>query len=135
MQFVDTNIFIRYLVNDDPIKAQACLALFQRAGRDEVALTTSESVIAEVVFVLSSKRVYNVPREQIRAILYPVLTLRGLKIPHRKTCLRALDIFAASNLDYEDALTVAHMERQKIAELLSYDRGFDKIQIISRNEP
>ena len=135
MQFIDTNIFIRYLVNDDPIKAQACLELFQLAQRDEVALTTSESVIAEVAFVLSSKRVYNVPRERIRAILYPVLTLRGLKIPHRKTYLRALDIYATSNLDYEDALTIAHMERQKLVELLSYDRGFDKMQNIARREP
>ncbi len=31
MRFVDTNIFIRYLTNDDPRKAQACFDLFQRA--------------------------------------------------------------------------------------------------------
>jgi predicted nucleic acid-binding protein len=96
MQFLDTNIFIRYLTGDDPQKAQACRALFLKADQDEVALTTSESVIAEIVFVLTSKHLYNVPRNQVRAILYPLLTMRGLKITHRNAYLRALDIFATS---------------------------------------
>lgn len=47
----------------DPDKAAACLALFQKARRREVLLTTSEAVIAEVVYVLSSKAVYNLPHQ------------------------------------------------------------------------
>jgi len=30
MIFLDTNIFIRYLTQDDPEKVRACLALLQR---------------------------------------------------------------------------------------------------------
>lgn len=69
MRFVDANVFIRHLTGDDPRKAQACLALFQQAQRNEVRLTTSETVIAEVVYVLSSKNLYNVTRRDIRALL------------------------------------------------------------------
>ena len=70
MQFVDTNIFLRHLTNDDPIKAKACFALFQRAQQKKIAITTSESVIAEVVYVLSSsKQVYKLNPEEIRARL------------------------------------------------------------------
>ncbi len=57
MEFVDTNIFIRYLTKDDPREAQACFELFQKAQRRGVQLTTSEAIIAEVVYVLSSKEV------------------------------------------------------------------------------
>ena len=53
MQFVDANLFIRFLTRDDPEKAQACFELFQKAKKREILLTTSESVIAEVVYVLS----------------------------------------------------------------------------------
>lgn len=56
MQFIDANVFIRHLTRDDPEKAQACFELFQKAGQREITLTTSESVIAEVVYVLSSKQ-------------------------------------------------------------------------------
>jgi predicted nucleic acid-binding protein len=135
MRFVDANVFIRHLTGDDPRKAQACLALFQQAQRNEVRLTTSETVIAEVVYVLSSKNLYNVTRRDIRALLYPLLTLPGLRLTHRKTYLRALDLYAAHPLDFEDALLVAHMERQNAADLYSYDREFDRIASITRLEP
>ena len=135
MQFIDANIFIRFIARDDPQKTQACAALFQKANNNEITLTTTEAVIAEVVYVLSSKRLYNLPRDQIRALLYPLLIMRGLNLPSRKTYLRALDIFATSNLDYEDSIIVAQMERRKIDDLLSYDQGFDRHKSIKRTEP
>jgi len=135
MRFVDTSIFIRHLTRDDPEKAQACYQLFLSAQRNEVALTTSEAVIAEVVYVLSSKQLYNLPREQIRALLYPLLTLRGLKLSGREAYLRALDVYASSDLDFEDAITVANMERHQLSEIYSYDRHFDQMSSLTRLEP
>ncbi len=68
MQFVDTNIFLRHLTNDDPVKSPACLELFRKAQRKEITLTTSESIIAEVVYVLvSAKLTYQLSPEEIRA--------------------------------------------------------------------
>lgn len=135
MQFIDANVFIRHLTRDDPEKAQACFELFRKAQQREITLTTSESVIAEVVYVLSSKHLYNLPREEIRRLLYPLLSLPGLKLTHRKIYLRALDIYAKYPLNFEDALTVAQMERQKISEVYSYDREFDQVVGIIRLEP
>ena len=59
MQFVDANVFLRFLTRDDPVKAERVKALLERAERGEVDLLTSESVIAELVFVLSSPKLYN----------------------------------------------------------------------------
>jgi predicted nucleic acid-binding protein len=135
MPFVDTNVFLRYLTKDDPDKAQACFDLFKRAEANQVTLTATETVIAEVVYVLSSKRTYNLPRDQVRARLYPLLTLRGLQLPQRRTVLWALDLYVAYEIDFEDALIVAHMERQAIRELYSYDRDFDEVPGVKRQEP
>ena len=135
MQFIDANIFIRHLTNDVPEKAQACLELFQKAQRGEVALTTSEVVIAEVVYVLSSKQLYHLPREEIRKLLYPLLSLSGLKLAHRKVYLRALDLYATYPIDFEDAVVVAQMERQGVTDLYSYDRDFERVPGITRLEP
>jgi predicted nucleic acid-binding protein len=135
MPFVDTNIFLRYLTRDDPDKAQACFELFKRAEANQITLTATETVIAEVVYVLSSKRTYNLPRDQIRARLYPILTLQGLRLPQRRTVLRALDLYVAYPIDFEDALIVAHMERGAIRELYSYDRDFDQVPGVERQEP
>ena len=135
MSFVDTNIFLRYLTRDDPDKAQACLDLFKRAEANQITLTATETVIAEVVTVLSSRRTYNLPRDQIRARLYPLISLQGLRLPHRRTVLRALDLYVSYPIDFEDALIVAHMERGTVRELYSYDRDFDQLPGVNRQEP
>ena len=135
MIFLDTNIFIRYLTQDDPVKMRACLALLQRIQAGEEA-TTSEVVLAEVALVLSSPRQYKLNHADVSARLRPVLLLRGLKVPNKRRVLRALDLYAMhSQLDFEDCLTVAQIEQQKIGALMSYDRGFDQIPNIARQEP
>lgn len=136
MQFVDANIFLRHLTNDQPTKAQACSALLYQAHRKEIRLTTSESVIAEVVYVLSSTRQpYQLSPEDIRARLRPLLSLPGLMLPHRKVFLRALDVYAAYPLDFEDALSIAQMERQHMADIFSFDRGLDLVPTVQGLEP
>lgn len=134
-QFVDTNIFLRYLTRDDPKKADACFRLLEKAKNNEVSLTTSESVIAEVVFVLASPRVYHLSRADVRARLYPLLALEGLKIPHRRKYFRALDLYVNHSIDFEDALTAAEMEYSQIEALYSYDQDFDQLEGIKRLEP
>jgi predicted nucleic acid-binding protein len=40
-----------------------------------------------------------------------------------------------TNLDFGDAMTVAIMERRDANDLYAYDRDFDRISGINRNEP
>jgi predicted nucleic acid-binding protein len=135
MRFVDTNIFLRYLTNDDTAKARKCYELFQEAGASKIVLTTSEAVIAEIVYLLSSKRVYNLARKEVVARLRPLLSLPALKLSYRTVYIRALELYTSYNIDFEDALSKAHMERQKIREIYSYDKDFDQVQQITRIEP
>ena len=135
MEFLDTNVILRYLTRDDPIKAERCFRLFQRVKNKEVQLSTSESVLAEVVYVLSSRSLYHQPRQNIRALMLTIITLPYLKIPNRRAILRALDLYASASMDFEDALSLAHMARLKFTTILSYDEDFDGIKGIQRREP
>jgi predicted nucleic acid-binding protein len=133
---LDTNIILRYLTRDDPIKAAACFDLFQRLQRGTDEVVTSESVLAEVVYVLSSPAHYSVPRQAIRDRLVPILALRGLHLPRKRLYLRALNLYVDHPpLDFEDALSVAHMEERGISRILSYDSDFDAIPGVERVEP
>lgn len=134
-RFLDTNIFIRYFTKDDPVKAARCFELIQRLKRGEERATTSESVLAEVVYVLSSKRHYGLPRDVIRKHLGPVIELRGLRLSSKTLYLRALELYVAHEIDFEDALTATHVELQGLKAVLSYDRGFDEIVGDAREEP
>jgi predicted nucleic acid-binding protein len=38
-------------------------------------------------------------------------------------------------MDFEDCLSVAHMERQHLKEIYSYDQDFDRVEQVRRVEP
>ena len=132
MRFVDTNVFLRHLTGDDAQKAAACRRLLTALDAGTETALTSECVIAEIVYVLS--RLYKLPRDQIATIVPPLLSLRGLDVPG--VVARSFDVYASNRaLDFEDAVTVAHMESRGITALYSYDRGFDSVAGITRIEP
>lgn len=140
MRFVDTNIFLRYLARPttplDQLKYQACALLFQRVQAGQEEITTTEAVITEVVYVLTSPRQYGLTAHDAAARLRPILTLRHFTLLHKRVYLRALDLFAmTSELDFEDALIIAQMERQRLTDLYSYDRDFDPLPSVIRIEP
>src|SRR5918911_916017 len=111
--FLDTNLIIRYLTKENPDQAQRAYRIFQQLETGALTTTTCEGVIVEAVQVLSSKALYNLPRQEIRRHLSTILQLRGLKLANKRTYLRALDLYATTNLDFVDVLIVAHMERTK----------------------
>lgn len=136
MRFLDTNVFVRYLAADDPQKSEACRRLWLQVGAGNETVTTSEAMIAEVCYVLSSPRLYNLAHQDVAARLRPLLSLPGMNLPHKRRFLRALDLYAEYEfLDFEDCLAVSHVEGEGIPELVSYDRGFDRVPGVVRVEP
>lgn len=132
---VDANIFLRLLTQDDPEKSARCRDLFRRAARGEEHLTTSEAVVAEVVFVLASPALYRQPRPGIATRLGAVLVNNGLHIEHKEAILEALNLYGATTLHFVDCLCVAHARRQERGRVFSYDRGMDRVPDVERVEP
>ncbi len=136
LPFVDTNIIIRYLTQDDPDQAARAKQVLDQVAAGTLLVTTSETIIGELVFVLSSPRLYDLPRDEIRYHLTAILSMRGLRVPHKRMYLRALELYATTpRLDFADALSIAHMERSKLTTILSFDTDFDGIPGITRREP
>jgi predicted nucleic acid-binding protein len=92
-------------------------------------------VIADAVFVLSSKRLYSLPRAQVAALLTPLVRLPRFRVQNRRSVLAALAIYSTTNLDFGDALIIAAMRGSGSRTLYSYDLGFDRISDIQRQQP
>ena len=133
--FVDTNIFVRLLTGDDPAKAERCAALFEQVEQGDIALFTSEAIIGETVYVLTSKDLYAKTRVQTAQALRPLLELRGLHFDHKLTVLSALDRYETSNLAFEDCLAVEHAVRLGLDGIYSYDRKLGQRTGVNRLEP
>ncbi|HZT07262.1 MAG TPA: PIN domain-containing protein [Chloroflexota bacterium] len=137
--FIDTNIFLRYLIQPGPTEPQLAAqtqqaqAIIQQLDSGALSAATCEGVIIEVVWVLTSKTLYNVPRDEVQRLLSPLLRLKGLSLANKRTYLQALDLFTQYQfLDFVDALNVAHMRRLGLREILSFDRDFDRVPEVER---
>ena len=133
MRFVDTNIFLRFLVNDIPEKADACEALFRRAVCGKEELFTTGLVIAEIVWVLESY--YERDRKEIREKVEKILNTPNLFCSEKDLIIQALALYEDRNIDYIDALNACLLRVQGIREVYSYDRHYDRLAGIKRLEP
>jgi len=133
MRFVDTNVFLRYLVNDDPEKADACEILFQRAIDGEEALFTTDMVVAEIVWVLESY--YELSRREVREKLEKILNTQNLDCSNSEIIINALAVYEEKNIDYIDAYNASILRMKGINEIYSYDRHYDRIKWMKRVEP
>jgi predicted nucleic acid-binding protein len=133
--YVDTDVIIRLVTGDDPAKQGAAQALFRQVQDGTLIVRAPATVIADAVYVLSSPRLYGRARAQVRTDLVPLLRLPGFRVQPRRLLLRALDIYAATALDFGDAMIVATMERAGATTIYSYDHDFDRIPAITRSEP
>lgn len=129
MRLLDTNIFIRYLTGDRPEVLDQCSALFRRLHDGDEQVLLLESIVAEVVYVLASKRLYALPAPEIAARLKPLLLLRGVQLSHKHCVCEALDLYGQQPaLSFADALQVAHMRRLGISEIYAYDKDFNRFK-------
>jgi len=129
--FVDTDVLIRLLTGDDVAKQQAARRLFIQVEAGELVLQAPDTVIADAVFVLSSRVTYDLPRAEIRELLSTLLRLPNFRVDNRQTLLSALDPYASGNLDFGDAMIAASMLNTGTDQLYSYDRDFDRLPCVS----
>lgn len=133
--FIDTNVIIRLLTNDDPDKRRRSKQLFDRVEQGMLRVTAPITVIADAVFVLSSSRTYNLPRTAVAAQLLALVKLRNFRLRNRRAVIRALELYASTNLDFGDAFIAASMSESGSTELYSYDTDFDRLRGIRPMEP
>lgn len=133
--FLDANVFIRLLTRDDERKYSACVQLFERIELSEEQAATSEAIVAEVMYVLTSSSLYGLSHPQASALVRPLIELAAIQVDHKMALLEAFDLFESTSLGFEDCIAVSHARRLRAQAIVSYHRGFDRIPGVTRIEP
>lgn len=89
MKIVDANVFVRYLTGDDARKQQKSEELIKRIRDGHEQAITTEIIIHEVCFVLTSSRHYSATHQEVRDKLYPLIQMAGLHVANKSICLDA----------------------------------------------
>ena len=98
MQLIDTNVILRFILNDNEEMASRAVEVILSGAY------TKPEVIAEVVYVLKS--VYSTPKDKIKSIIHGLSDI--IQIENAKCVIYAIDLFSGASLDFVDCLLIAY---------------------------
>lgn len=122
---VDTNVLVRFLVNDDREQAEAARALLQSVTAEKPALACRE-VVVELVWVL--ERAYGYSRERIATILEELVATEGLVVEAAQDVAQAAFRYRAGGAGFSDLMVVAAAKRAGAVPLYTFDRKAARLE-------
>ena len=124
-KIIDTNLIVRYLVNDQPVHYKIARDFFDLVKFGKIKAILEQAVFTETVFVLS--KIYEIPKEKISEALTGLLEYKGIYNHEKEVLLEALLIYTQTNLHIVDCILVAKAKLHDMGiqsfdqELLKYD--------------
>lgn len=125
MIFVDTNFFLRFLLEDIEEQHQEAKQLFQQAAQGRISLITSTIVIFEIYWVLSS--FYKRQKSQLTNLLTKILAMTFIALQDRAILTESLKLFKKTNLNLEDCYNLSFAKSQKVESFKTFDAKLVKI--------
>jgi predicted nucleic-acid-binding protein len=110
---IDTNLIVRYLVNDHHDHYEIARKFFELVRAGKIKALLEQSVFTETIFVLA--KIYEVPKDKIKDSLIGLLEYKGIYNLDKEILVEALDIYVTTNLHIVDCIIIARAEIEKIA--------------------
>lgn len=131
--FIDTNIFLRTLMNDNEKFFNECIGFLDLVKSGKIKAQTSCLVLSEVSWTLSS--FYKSGKDKVVESLYSIINLKNLKFNEKFNSNFGVQIYEQNSIKLTDAFIASNPKIQnKEMIVVSYDKDFDKLGII-RKEP
>ncbi len=120
MLALDTNVLVRFLVDDDPEQANRAAALIDDATQKNKRLFVSQIVLCELVWVL--RAAYRRSKAEILVALRRLMMSRQLHIEEPALAMRALHRYATGQGDFADYLIAQRAQRAGFKEVATFDK-------------
>ena len=125
MTFVDTNYFIRFLVNRESEQGIVAKGLFDRAAEEEIELFSSNVVFFEIYWLMKS--FYGKEKEELTTILRNVLAMNFIRWENGQILAEAVEMMRKTNYDLEDAYNLVYARDKKANSMASFDKKLKRV--------
>ena len=123
---LDTNVLVRFLVEDDKVQSAKAAKLVAHAVSEDEPLFISDVVVCETVWVLLAA--YRVPRAEVGELLGRLLMAAHLRFNDVDRLSRALEAFAVGKGDFADYVIREHARAAGCDHVATFDRMLLKEQ-------
>jgi predicted nucleic-acid-binding protein len=121
---VDTNVLVRFLVEDDLNQSRQAARLIEKAVASGEPLFISDIVMCETVWVLASA--YGLPRAEIAHALGGLLRAKSLVFASTDRLASSLDAYRRGKGDFADYLIREHAQAHGADRVATFDRALLK---------
>ncbi len=125
MRYIDTNVILRFLTNENP--DEKLINFFKRLKSGETEVKCIDMVFFQTIFVLNS--FYKIEKKEIIKAMRKLLGFKGLKIKDKQTVDRALDFWEKHTDDIIDCYIAACMEKEGESEIYNLDKKIDRLGV------
>jgi len=102
MKAIDTNVLIRYLVQDDPAQGRKAGAYIEGAAEAGEQILISNIVLCETVWVLDSA--YGYDKTEIGGAIQKLLQSATFQFEEKDTVSSAFEDYGSAKVDFADCL-------------------------------
>ena len=121
---LDTNVIVRYLVQDDPVQAAQATAFIEQYCTDKTPCFIGHITLCELAWVLES--CYHQSRTEITAIIEKLLHIGQLEVMDTTSVWQALHDYKNSNADFPDHLLARVNAAQGCTSTVTFDKKAGK---------
>ncbi len=131
IKFVDANIFLELMLDDD--KAEECENFFKKIKNKEIEAVTSDFILYTCIVKIEQK-LKSVSKIEQFLFYINQMNLHIIR-PLLGDMINSLKISEKYKLDFDDSFIISLMINNNIKELVSFDKHFDKVNLIRREVP
>ena len=117
---LDTNVLVRYIMQDDARQAELATELIESLTVDESGFVPLVALI-ELVWVLSSA--FDLMRSQVVQALETLLLTKEIQVENAEVVWRAVRLYRAGAADFADCLIERSAAASGCSRTVTFDRG------------
>lgn len=121
MKGLDTNILVRYVVQDEPVQGEKVAQFIEEAVASGETFFINNVVLCELVWVLKSA--YDYSKEEIADLLEKLLQISVFDFESKDEAWWALRAYRKSKVDFSDCLISRHNQSHGCSQTVSFDKG------------
>lgn len=127
---LDTNVLVRFLVNDDKKQADAARKIIKEAELSKQPLLVTSLVVLELIWVLDA--VYNVPREDIIGAISDLILMPALCFEKQSALRHFISSASHSTFDLSDLLIALSAVELGCDTTLTFDNKASKFEFFQK---
>lgn len=130
MKALDTNILVRFLIQDDKQQAQTVETLLNQAENNKQSFYVTLLVVLELIWVMEA--VYEVTREDILLSINELLSMPVLNFEKQKVVRQFISVAQTSRFDLSDLLIALSALQEGCDTSYTFDKKAAKFKFFEK---